>query len=63
MPSVKERQAAGLAKARETYFAECAHRALEDPIKLAKAARIVRAALARGVLSEHDLTPLPDPHS
>jgi hypothetical protein len=47
------------AKARETYLAQSAHRAVEDPVALARAARIVRAALARQRLTLAELTPLP----
>lgn len=47
--------------AREVGLAQHAHRAVEDPIKLNKAARIVRAALAREMLRIEDLTPLPNP--
>jgi hypothetical protein len=45
-------------EARLTYLA---HRAVDDPAYLARAARIVRAALARRKLSIEDLTPLPLP--
>jgi hypothetical protein len=38
-----------------------AHRAVDDPAKLAKAARVVRAALARNKLNLTDLTPLDPP--
>lgn len=34
-----------------------AHRAVDDPVKLAKAARIVRVALARRKLTVADLSP------
>lgn len=37
-----------------------AQRAVDDPVKLAKAARIVRAALARKRLSLVDLAPIAD---
>lgn len=37
-----------------------AHRAVDDPVALAKAARIVRAALDRQRLTLADLTPLPE---
>jgi hypothetical protein len=36
-----------------------ANRAVDDPAKLARAARIVRAALERQKLTIADLTPLP----
>ena len=36
-----------------------AHRAVDDPVVLARAARIVRAALARQRLTLADLEPLP----
>lgn len=61
--SVRERRTAALARGREIYMAETAHRALDDPARLARAARIVRAALERGVLTQADLTPLPDPRA
>lgn len=38
-----------------------AERAIDDPTKLARAARIVRAALARQRLTLADLTPLDPP--
>jgi hypothetical protein len=46
-------------KARETWQRDSAHRAVDDPAALARAARIVRAALARRKLNVADLTPLP----
>jgi hypothetical protein len=46
-------------KARETWQRVAAHRAVDDPAALARAARIVRAALARRKLTYADLTPLP----
>jgi hypothetical protein len=49
---------AAATQAVQRYAAE---RAVDDPAKLAKAARIVRAALARHRLSLDDLTPLPAP--
>jgi hypothetical protein len=49
------------AKAREVHVTRSAHRAVDDPAKLAKAARIVRAALSRNQLTLADLTPLPHP--
>lgn len=36
-----------------------AHRAVDDPAQLARAARIVRAALARNRITLADLTPMP----
>jgi hypothetical protein len=38
-----------------------AHRAVDDPTKLASAVRIVRAALAQKRLTANDLTPLAAP--
>lgn len=38
-----------------------AQRAIDDPVKLAHAARIVRAALARQRITLADLTPLSAP--
>jgi hypothetical protein len=38
-----------------------AHRAIDDPVKLARAARIIRAALDRDRITLADLTPLPAP--
>lgn len=46
------------AKGREVHQAKSAHRAVDDPTKLARAARIVRAALARDKLTLDELTPL-----
>jgi hypothetical protein len=46
-----------LAKARDEHLRRAAVRALNDPIALARAARIVRAALERGRLTPEDLTP------
>jgi hypothetical protein len=46
-------------KARETWQVVAAHRAVDDPAALARAARIVRAALARKRLTLAELTPLP----
>jgi hypothetical protein len=43
------------AKARKIHMERSAHRAVDDPAQLARAARIVRAALARRVLTEDDL--------
>jgi hypothetical protein len=49
------------ARGREKQLANAAHRAVDDPVVLARAARIVRAALARDRISLADLTPLPRP--
>ena len=49
------------AKARKVKLTNHAHRAVDDPVQLARAARIVRAALARQRLTLGDLTPLPAP--
>ncbi|MGH3521954.1 MAG: hypothetical protein ACRDU4_03780 [Mycobacterium sp.] len=46
-------------RATEAHQTHAAHRAVDDPAQLARAARIVRAALARKGLSLADLTPLP----
>jgi hypothetical protein len=43
------------AAARAEHARRAANRAVDDPVKLARAARIVRAALARQVLTEDDL--------
>ena len=43
------------APARESFLRNAALRAVDDPAQLAKAARIVRAALARRVLTPKDL--------
>lgn len=45
------------APARAAHELRAAERAVDDPVKLARAARIVRAALARRVLTVEDLTP------
>lgn len=47
------------AAATEAVQQYAAERAVDDPVKLARAARIVRAALARRKLSVDDLTPSP----
>jgi hypothetical protein len=43
------------APARAAQLRNAAHRAVDDPAQLHRAARIVRAALARQVLTEDDL--------
>jgi hypothetical protein len=47
------------AAATAEHTRRAAHRAIDDPAKLARAARIVRAALARRKLTLAELTPLP----
>jgi hypothetical protein len=47
------------AKARQVRLIQTAHRAVDDPVELARAARIVRAALARQRLTLAELPPLP----
>jgi hypothetical protein len=62
MPStdlVVDRPESRTAKARAVRLAQTAHRAVDDPAQLARAARIVRAALARERISPDELTPLP----
>lgn len=49
------------AKGRAVHQALSAHRAVDDPVKLGRAARIVRAALARRKLTLDELTPLEIP--
>lgn len=46
---------AATAAARSAKLHNSAERAVDDPIKLARAARIVRAALARQAITEADL--------
>lgn len=46
-------------KATDARLRKQAHLSVDDPIALAKAARIVRAALARQRITLADLTPLP----
>lgn len=53
------RQRTNTAAAIEATKRLAAERAVDDPVKLAKAARIVRVALARQRLTLADLTPLP----
>jgi hypothetical protein len=48
------------AKATETVQNYWAERAIDDPVKLAKAARIVRLALARQRLTLEDIAPVSD---
>ncbi|WP_406306262.1 hypothetical protein OHA61_34090 [Streptomyces sp. NBC_00885] len=45
--------------ATEAHARNAAHRAVDDPAQLARAARIVRAALARQRITLAELTPLP----
>jgi hypothetical protein len=45
------------AAARAEHLLRSAHRAVDDPVQLARAARIVRAALARKRLTLAELTP------
>lgn len=47
--------------AREVWASQTAFMALDDPAKVRRATRIVRAALAREMLRTEDLTPLPEP--
>lgn len=47
--------------ARAEYERRSAYRAIDDPAALARAARIVRAALARQKIALADLTPLEPP--
>jgi len=47
------------ANARRVHLINAAHRAADDPVALARATRIVRAALARRALDLSALTPLP----
>ena len=49
------RQANSTAAATEAHLRKSAHRAVDDPLQLARAARIVRAALERGRLGPDDL--------
>jgi hypothetical protein len=46
-------------KARAARLTQTAHRAVDNPVELARAARIVRAALARKRISLDELSPLP----
>lgn len=46
-------------KAREQRRINAAHRATDDPERLARSLRIVRAALDRGLIGPEDLMPLP----
>ena len=48
------------AKARETHMLRAAERAIDDPSRLARAARIVRVALARRRLALTDVLPPED---
>jgi hypothetical protein len=52
-------KAARTAAATAEHTRRAAHRAVDDPAQLARAARIVRAALARRKLTLAELTPLP----
>lgn len=58
---VTAKKLAQLAEARGKYQAQVAHRAVDDPVRLGRAARIVRAALARQKLTLDELSPLPAP--
>jgi hypothetical protein len=42
-------------RGRHQHLTRAALRAVDDPVQLARAARIIRAALARGALSPADL--------
>lgn len=48
--------------ARDIVMAQHAHRAAEDRLRRNKAVRTVRAALARGMVTLEELTPLPNPN-
>jgi hypothetical protein len=58
---IVDRRREQLAEAREKRWVQAAHSSIEDPVVLARAARQVRAALARGMLRAEELTPLPLP--
>jgi len=49
--------------ANEARMYNSARRAIDDPVVLGRAARIVRVALARKALTLADLEPMPDPAS
>ena len=53
-------QKEALDHARMVWSTESAFRALDDPARVRRATHIVRAALARKVLTIADLTPLPE---
>lgn len=62
MPSTDlavDRPESQTAKARSVWLTRTAHRAADNPAELARATRIVRAALARQRLTLAELTPLP----
>lgn len=50
-------------KARDAWIEQAAVRALDDPAKLARAARIVRVALERQRLSLDDIRPSSGPEA
>lgn len=49
-----------MAEARAEHLRRAAVRAIDDPVELAKAARIVRCALERKRLRLADVAPLPE---
>lgn len=51
----------GIAVARAEHERLAAKRALNDPVKLARAVRIVQAALAEKLLTMAELQPMPAP--
>ena len=57
MPPATDAKRAAAAKARAVQQRNAAVRALDDPVSLARAARIVREALARRRLTISDIDP------
>lgn len=61
-PASDHRRAPGFtAAATAAHMERAVERALDDPAKLARAARIVRAALARKRLTVEDISPAAGP--
>jgi hypothetical protein len=54
-------QQASIAKAQAAHLSRAANRAVDDPAELARAARIVRAALERRRLTIGDVQPASEP--
>lgn len=61
--TTRRNRARSLDAARLIYRDHAAHRAVDDPVRLARAARIVRAALARKKITLAELTPIPEPEN
>lgn len=61
MPSRTPAQQAAMEKARLKHLDLAARRAIDDPVQLARAARIIRAAIERRRLTLEDVQPTSEP--